>query len=768
MKRLPLPLPFRFHSKSFVKHSLGILTSGLLAFAPPQALATGGWVPERWLDAGGNSLRGTPQFYWDIEMKRLAGVFAEKDCPFKLKLSTRNQDDESNSSDLTAQADAADFEDAINTKRLQPPDAETALEAHQAVRAWLNGPRKDAAPTAEEFASEFADYHKGAMLPNDQAKLIWEKLLQRPANERHYRSVWAAFMLGKVCMTDAKTRAESIKWFEKCREFARAGFADSLGLAADSYGWQARAEYDLENYPASARHYFQQLALGDRSAQLSLKMMVPDEALMRELPALSLTPEPPEEPAAPKDAEPKTGEPEPAEPAEEAPKPAIADPAKAQAMLVAAAKDDALRQIVTASILIESSSLYYRPADDTRITQWLAALEQAKLKNIEDAASLGWIAYSSGKFDEAARWQAMDKSSTPMGQWLKAKLALRKGAFAEASKIMAGVVSALPVDEGTRYEYGYLPRASAAADLGASLLAQGKFVEALDAFWDGNCWKDAAYVAERTVTTEELVQFVKTKAVLKPEEKDQVRGDEVTPAQVDVERKRNIAGLAARRLIREGKIAEGRALLDETTLGYFDNYQQLIATGENIQKPKPERAKAYFKAALMLRGFGWRWRGTEDDLERIEWGGYSNGGGEELVTSRLIGVVKAEDSEPDENGKKPAKTQPLFIPSTPLEKKRIAQSNPKTAKLLSFTTVASDHAAKSAALLEDNTEELADVLNSAGRWIQDIDNPAADKLYFQLEKRAAKTQIGKAVIEKHWFIEPQGPWTDEPEEPEAK
>src|SRR5207244_2651397 len=66
------------------------------------------------------------------------------------------------------------------------------------------------------------------------------------------------------------------KWFERTREFAKAGFVDSLGLAADSYGWEGRAEWKQEHPEKAAPLFLTQLALGDPSAVVSLKALVPD------------------------------------------------------------------------------------------------------------------------------------------------------------------------------------------------------------------------------------------------------------------------------------------------------------------------------------------------------------------------------------------------------------------------------------------------------------------------------------------------------------
>jgi hypothetical protein len=68
---------------------------------------------------------------------------------------------------------------------------------------------------------------------------------------------------------------------------------------------------------------------------------------------------------------------------------------------------------------------------------------------------------------------------------------------------------------------------------------------------------------------------------------------------------------------------------------------------------------------------------------------------------------------------------------------------------------------RAAALLPDNTAELADVVNTAGKWVTDRDDKVANRYYDQLEARCAKTDIGRSAIERHWFVDATGPWSTE-------
>ncbi len=123
----------------------------------------------------------------------------------------------------------------MKTGAIKPPDAAKATQQHEDARKFIAA--TDATTTGslpDEFNSEFADYDRGAFayrLGKDHwvdAQKAWEALLSRPAAERHYRTVWAVFMLGKLAMKSGDYPA-AIKWFEKTREYAGEGFCRFAG-----------------------------------------------------------------------------------------------------------------------------------------------------------------------------------------------------------------------------------------------------------------------------------------------------------------------------------------------------------------------------------------------------------------------------------------------------------------------------------------------------------------------------------------------------------
>jgi hypothetical protein len=76
-----------------------------------------------------------------------------------------------------------------------------------------------------------------------------------------------------------------------------------------------------------------------------------------------------------------------------------------------------------------------------------------------------------------------------------------------------------------------------------------------------------------------------------------------------------------------------------------------------------------------------------------------------------------------------------------------------------YRLIAGALAMKAAALLSDNSEELADVINQAGMWVKDRDEKVGNRYYQVIDHRCAKTKIGRADKAKHWFVDQNGPWS---------
>jgi hypothetical protein len=195
------------------------LLVGISLFALPvsQGLATGNYWPARWLDNGGIAVDYPPEFYWELEVRKLAVPFKPTETRV-LPGMTPAKDNQPETQESTAEQarrlDRADFEEALKQGRLKPADPAAALQRHLAARQAIEEANETTTHSLpQEEPSEFADYHRGAFAFHrgvdhyNEARAAWLALLKRPAAERHYRSVWAAFMLGKLDLFAGKADA---------------------------------------------------------------------------------------------------------------------------------------------------------------------------------------------------------------------------------------------------------------------------------------------------------------------------------------------------------------------------------------------------------------------------------------------------------------------------------------------------------------------------------------------------------------------------------
>lgn len=729
-----------------------LLGSSLVAAAlllVPDLFATGYYGPEVYLSEGGRLVDASPEFYWELEAKRFAGDFhpSEKFVAPPSAQATQSTDETAPSMNeillhATEEADDRDYERAISEGEIKPPNRDEAISRHREARAGIAMPSQTTLP--DEFPSEFADYDRGAFSFRRgaehyvEARAAWEALLNRPAAERRYRTLWAAFMLGKLALKTGSP--EAVQWFEKTRALAKEGFVDSLGLAADSYGWEGRSEWKQDHAEKAAPLFLTQLALGDESAIVSLKALVPDREPVDGM--LNYGPEPQE--IAEQDDATKRAEEE-----------------KEKHALQRAAADPLLRRLVTLHILCtQAEPRFYedtRKRTVARATRWLAIIQQAKLGAVEDAEYLGWLAYGDGKYDQAARWLALSKGDTAAALWLKAKLLRRAGKLNEALQAMAkawetvrnvdaytGWHSPVTGAEAERYvmqsEGGHwsLPK-SAGGDLGGLHLARADFLESLDTLLKAGLWDDGAYVAERVLTTAELKDYIDRKT--KPD-----ASADSTDAKLRY--------LLGRRLVREVRYAEAAAYLKAPYEKVLEQYVTALNTGKNEKLSKEERARGWFTAAWIARFDGMELMGTEAAPD-----GFVSGGDFEepdLAKERRSGVYTKVDYT--SSGEKQLKL-PVPLKPTKQELQRLTQNKISPDVRFHYRIIAGALAMRAAELLPDNAPETADVINRAGNWVKDRDEKLGNRYFAMLEQRAANTPIGKAAREKHWFVDEEGPWS---------
>ncbi len=724
---VPQPFKWKWQPLLLCRIISGWVGALVMASVTGHSYATGYFGPHVYIDQGGENVAASPEFYWNLEVNRLAQEFHPTE---KLVLGMTNE-----------MADSQDFAAALKEGRIKPDDPAKATSEHEAASRLIS--QTDEQTTAAltgEFPSEFAYYHLGAFAYRlgqtrwDVAQQAWEALLKLPPEQRHYRSTWAAFMLGKL--SSQRGDPEAVKWFQLTRQMAKAGFADSLGLAADSYGWEAQSEWKQNHPEKAAALYLTQLALGDQSAIVSLKVLIPDRQPIDGM--LNYGPAP--------------------------------DEKEVPLRFQAAAKDPLLRRLVTAHILATESCPSYQPKTypDDRCERWLQAINEAHLGQVSDAEYIGWVAYNNGNYSAAARWLALaPNSDSSAACWLRAKLQRRDGNLTQAMASMAQAYKAIHAQDGyveqgdspnpalLKYDYGWLEEGdwsfeeSAAGDLGAFRLEHNDFVPALDAFLKGGLWEDAAFVAERVLTTQELTAYVDQL----PPHASTLDSEQVNPA----DRLRYLLG---RRLVRECRYEEAAHYLKAPYDQILKKYVEAMKEGGDESRPKSERARAWFTAAWIARYDGMELMGTEEAPD----GFFFDGDFEplDLAKEQLAGAYTQEFYGPSGGTySEQFKTVPITLKPSRTELQRLEKNQIVPNIRYHYRMIAGDLAVRAAELMPDNSEELADVLNTAGLWIKESDDKTGNRYYWLLEKRCPTTTIGSLVVSKHWFVDQSGPWSQQ-------
>jgi len=651
---------------------------GLLALP---ALACGPFFPNQLLFDGGNSAVWSPVAGFSQEIHRLTPQYSgpravppAKDGPFA----------------QTIAVDLADLQHALEGGALTAQAQADLLKKYETARqAMVDHSRAvsdekekgDPAPAIPFTAKieipaglprEFELYLRGTLdlqrAQREQARKTWQELLALPAAQRHYRAVWAAFMIGKSYLGEDPSKA--IEAFRAARKLAADGASDSLGLASSSFGWEARAELDRGDETAAIHLYLQQHASGDSTALESLAMVCAslfDRRNSEDLKKLA------------------------------------ADPVAAPVMT---------------GYLLSRGGLFRPEPSRERANAWLAAIEHSKTAQLTGADRLAWAAYQIGDMTQAKRWIAKAAPDSPITQWICAKLLLRDGKIGEAAASLAKAARAFPVNEqwdGVPGSYEPLgrnlhPADRVAAELGVLELSRNDYAESLNHLLKSGWWLDAAYVAERVLTEDELISFV-----------DHNCPEGTFP---------QLRHLLARRLTRSGRWKEARQYFPTAIRAKLDAYITAIRQGNDKRLPRTQRAADFWTAAKIARYDGMDLMGTE-----LAPDSFADSG--EFPGSDVTNVRRGNHDQ--------------LFPRTPDEGQRADSSAPRPDRRWHYRYIAIDHAWAAAQLMPDGTDELASLLCEAGNWVKVQDARAADPFYKALVSRCKNTSLGQEALRLKWL-----------------
>jgi hypothetical protein len=641
----------------------------------------------------------------------------------------------------TTDAELADLSAALEKAKTPEDKAESIRSAHAAERAKLkaflaaaermNEARlaspSDENDTAElessktnfpgiaivdDLPPEFADYFEGArdwhnpaIVDKAVARASWERLLARPAKERHYKSTWAAYMLAKSWEKDETAKA--IDLYKDVRRLARRGFADSIGLAAASLGQEARLHLKAGKFHEAIDLYLEQLATGDNSAAESLRISAAQ---------------------------------------------ALEQPAE---VLVELAKEPRTQRVISAYLASRSrgeGSDEEIDAQKSKTTQaWLNAVEEAGIADVGCAETLALAAYQHNKMQLAQRW--IDRApNSPVAQWLQAKLLLRAGKLDQAAALLAKVSRSFPIEAaGTNQiqtgEFkdsvyldmsGYAPDTISAprqvlGELGVLHLARSQYAQALDALLNAGFWMDAAYVGERVMTIDELKAYVdrawpagSAKQIVGEIDNHGERVD--SPALM----RQRIRYLLARRLMRGLRGDEARPYYPEELLTKYDALCRGLSVGWSEDTLPSERARALVEAAYISRTNGMELLGTELQPDYAVHGGeYEDG-------------LDWQDRSTNSQGA-------TIVQARPEEIQRASQHNADPEKRFHYRYQAAFLGWEAARLMPNDSEDTAKVLWKSGTWLKYQDPETADIFYKALVRRNRQTRLGSEADRQRWF-----------------
>lgn len=590
-------------------------------------------------------------------------------------------------SDVFEQSASVDLADL--TAALGPAKDPKVLDQYAQVRAALGG---KAAPGGASIPAgiprEFAEYLQGLVQfrtgDTAGARARWETLLALPVAERRWRSTWAAFMLGRSYLGQDSSRA--ITWLRKTRELAAAGCADSLGLASSSLGWEAKAELERGHTPRAVELYLEQLAGGDPTALSSLRFVAERTARNDTL------------------------------------------------SLAALAGHLPTRRVLTAYLVSQGGPVALSPQPPSKelAAAWLKALEMAGAGDVAGADRAAWAAYQAGDMKAAERWLSIAPADSGIARWIRAKLLLRAGKLEEGAAMLARASAAFPIDETwdecTRWEdivdRSMNPSGRALGEAGVVLLARRQYTEALDALLRGGFWTDAAYVAERVLTVDELRAYLdRTWATVKP-----VEGSDWYDAKRDKpeDTAAHLKYVLGRRLARLGKFEIAAPYMPDGQRGLLASLAELMRAGRDPRRGGPDRARSLWAAAQLTREHGMALLGTELAPDAVVYGG---------SFSMSLESRKAGSS----------------LGPSPDELTRSTRNAPAPDKRWHYRFVGTNLAWEAASLMPDQDEGTATVLCTAGTWIKAQEPKEADRFYKALVKRCGNTPLGAEAAKLHWF-----------------
>ncbi|WP_426203467.1 hypothetical protein [Pseudomonas sp. TWP3-1] len=567
------------------------------------ALACGPDFPARLLDNRGQTMSELPAGNFNFEINRLGKSIAG--------LKNLTPDADSPGTLYAEPSDPAEQRDKAEMSGLSGPQ--------QALVRSLRGlsDAREAFAQGSNLPAEIRLYVAGAVAFNagnqQLAVEYFRQLLALPAEQRPLRSTWAAYSAGRALYAmsaEANDRLEpleeAIAAFRQARQLSIDGFSDPLGLGVASLGEEARAERFAGGWDRAIELYAAQSVHGSMVGYTSLKQLANELAEMPE-------------------------------------------PELAQLM-----RHEGVQKLLTAYLVSRLGWSYgEEPPSEKKLVKLLQNSTRGSLDNADRLAAMN---YRQGDY-ASAKGFLEHAGDSGLAWWLRAKLAVRDGDKNAAAAAYAKAAQAFPQGEswGERRTTDWAleslqPKCRVEGESAILALQRGEYLQAFDQLYRSQSiyWFDAATVAERVLTVDELKHYVDTQVPAPPALSQQDR-DNYVPLAVAA----SLRNLLGRRLLREGHY--------EDAVGYFDNpdlqnkarlYGQQRLKADSAWWPT-KRASALYNAAWTAREWGMDILGYEMAPDYATFGGNYSLETTELKVGPLVAEAevqrqKASQAQPDQ------------------------------------------------------------------------------------------------------------------------
>ena len=544
---------------------------------PLSALACGPDFPLRLLNDRAQSLADLPETNFAFEVNRLGEAVAGLKPATEATL-TPYWDSDDNSKPYREQRDKVEASELPENLRAEVTRLRALQDPQQVETQGASLPAELRLYIAGAVAFQAGDAQRAAE--------YFRQVLALPADQRKLRSTWAAYSLGRALValsvqaeagvdtptdnakapaaTSIELQAQARLAFQQTRDLSAGDFSDPLELGIASLGEEARLVRLDNDWNRAIALYASQSRLGSNSGYTSLKQIsgelagLPDDELRTLL------------------------------------------------------KEKNVQELLTAYVLSRVGGSFDEQSEqEQRLSKLLLASAAGSLDNADRLAALS---YQKGDYTGAKAFLE-HAGDGGLAWWVRAKLALRDGDKVQAAAAYAKAAKAFPKDEawGTRRAPDWSfetvqPGCRVEGESAILALDRGDYLQAFDQLYRSQdiYWQDAATVAERVLTTDELKTYVDAHVpaapAAKPEDKENYVRRPVAA---------QLRELLARRLLREGRYDEAPK--------YFDS-PELQATAQEYGRDRQQavsrwtatgRAESLFAAATLARKSGMEILGYE-------------------------------------------------------------------------------------------------------------------------------------------------------------